>query len=47
MQKNIPTRTGTVMPDGYTPHQQYELEDTTVSQKTRDKLEICCEDIIV
>ena len=39
MQKNIPTRTGTVMPGDYTPHQQYELEDAAVSQKTKDRPE--------
>ena len=39
MQKNIPSRTGTVMPVDYTPHQQYELKDPAVSQKARDKLE--------
>ena len=39
MQQNIPTRTGTVMASDYIPHQQYKLEDTAVSQKTKDRLE--------
>ena len=35
MQKDIPTRTSTVMPGDYTPQEQYELEDAAVSQKNQ------------
>ena len=34
--QDIPTRTGTVMPDDYTLHQQYKLGDAAVSKHTND-----------
>ena len=39
MQKNTPNGSGTMMSGDYTPHQQYELKDAAISQKSRDNLE--------
>ena len=40
--KNTDTTTGVVMPDDYSPHQEYELEDAEVAPETR----MCLEELI-